>query len=526
MEGYGHAFDKVLLSDLMSIHFPRDWGALATFCRKSEFKDMYQLMFMFAVMSFRDGVDMNVLRTLVAFAVLGDLKILDPPKWPSYKGFRPEQIPTADYLVQYMKPFCVPYPGDLRSTFHLSLSAKQRRVFEAAERAHEQQVEHDCQALAYHLLEQWPCPEPTIEAFAASEMVHAGEALGLIRPEWLRLSQNLELSDHIQAVQRVLDDHRAMGKTELPELHNKDQKLLRTRCREGQFPSLSRQLLRKIGPIKSNQLNPKPPNRESTHTATPNHQSITSSRDKENHPGGSRQSYQPESNIPSDSGEMQELDSIIRDITNSPSTLQQQYGQDMMQSLDALRVLKAVPDWEDGPVHRRKFAAELPAMQSLVRGCFDQLCKALQSDDSRAQWLKEGGLWPCITPVTLLEQLRSTSNAVFGSNMKESLIAYAVAITHLQRHLRIENARRKADNQKFDDERKNPGHVNWRPLEYPDWLLLEIDADILIRQDQVDVALATISPASGANSVLQMNMGQGESVIDLESLRTELERGG
>ena len=51
------------------------------------------------------------------------------------------------------------------------------------------------------------------------------------------------------------------------------------------------------------------------------------------------------------------------------------------------------------------------------------------------------------------------------------------------------------------------------PFENPDWLLLEIDGNILIRRDQVDVALATISPDSRSNSVLQMNMGQGEFVL-------------
>ncbi|KAK1509356.1 uncharacterized protein CCOS01_15450 [Colletotrichum costaricense] len=61
------------------------------------------------------------------------------------------------------------------------------------------------------------------------------------------------------------------------------------------------------------------------------------------------------------------------------------------------------------------------------------------------------------------------------------------------------------------NEMANKGHSNWQPSEHPDWLLLEIEANLMIRPDQVDVALATISPASGCNSVLQMNMGQGKT---------------
>lgn len=52
-------------------------------------------------------------------------------------------------------------------------------------------------------------------------------------------------------------------------------------------------------------------------------------------------------------------------------------------------------------------------------------------------------------------------------------------------------------------------------MNFPDWLLVELEGDLLIRPSQIDVALAIISPPSGANSVLQMNMGQGEQTIVL-----------
>ena len=75
--------------------------------------------------------------------------------------------------------------------------------------------------------------------------------------------------------------------------------------------------------------------------------------------------------------------------------------------------------------------------------------------------------------------------------------------------MRIEDAHLKRNEQILLEEQKNVGHENWEPLNNPDWLLLEIDANILIRRDQVEVALATINPFTSANSVLQMNMGQG-----------------
>ena len=94
--------------------------------------------------------------------------------------------------------------------------------------------------------------------------------------------------------------------------------------------------------------------------------------------------------------------------------------------------------------------------------------------------------------------------------MKESLVAYALSITALQRLLRMEDARQKHNTQRLLEEQGNTGHSNWKPSAHCDWLLLEIDGNVLIRRGQIDVALATISPESQSNSVLQMNMGQGE----------------
>ena len=137
-----------------------------------------------------------------------------------------------------------------------------------------------------------------------------------------------------------------------------------------------------------------------------------------------------------------------------------------------------------------------------------QLREALEAGDSSFSWLIRGGLFPSITPITLLEQLRSSSMPLLSQNMKEGLVDYALSVTYLQRLLRIDDAGRKGDEQKMHDELENTGHSNWQPLGQPDWLLLEVDANMLIRPDQIDVALATINPGSECNAVLQLNMGK------------------
>ena len=77
--------------------------------------------------------------------------------------------------------------------------------------------------------------------------------------------------------------------------------------------------------------------------------------------------------------------------------------------------------------------------------------------------------------------------------------------------MRIHNALYYGKVKNLQEELGNSGHENWNPLDWPDWLLLEIDSDILIRQEQVDVAHGIITPASMDNTVLQLNMGKGKS---------------
>jgi hypothetical protein len=117
-----------------------------------------------------------------------------------------------------------------------------------------------------------------------------------------------------------------------------------------------------------------------------------------------------------------------------------------------------------------------------------------------------------MTSITLLEQLRSSSSLKLGAFVQEAIVTHGIYITKLQRLMRIHNALHHGKVKNLQEELENSGHENWSPLERPDWLLLEIDSAILIRQEQVDVANAIIAPASRENTVLQLNMGKGQSI--------------
>ncbi|MCJ1431212.1 hypothetical protein MMC27_000563, partial [Xylographa pallens] len=505
-------FDQFLLSDLLGLDFAPRWGSLVNQCRHAEAKDKYSLMFLFSMISFHADVKMDLVRTLIAFMILDDLKQLEPPSWPQYTHFRHNQTPTAEYLMQLIRPCCLPYPSDERSTFLGTLGTKLRRKLEIAQRAHYQQIEDECRALAQCLLDQWPCPEPTIDDSLGLPLVDMARALDIVRPEWLRFFQNMELSCHIEQVQCVLDRHSTETKFERQTLWDDNPKVFFIACQIGEPLTSPRDLLRTAGPIKSWTVYSNLFNIDMARHLVP---FSPTTENKQTHTEV-QHTFLPVS------PEIHELQSIVKDIINSDSAVQNQYGEDLMQSLKALKTVQGSPQSNRALILPAQIPEEIFKARRAMDEQFEQLCIAFSKDDLRAQWLQEGFIWPCITPITILEQLRSTSTIAFGKGMRESIAVYGLCITKMQRLLRIEDAVLKKNHQRLLEEQKNLGHENWNPLEHCDWLLLEIDANILIRRDQVDVALATISPASGSNSVLQMNMGQGKTSCVIPMVSTVL----
>ncbi|KAL8987874.1 MAG: hypothetical protein Q9169_008637, partial [Polycauliona sp. 2 TL-2023] len=85
------------------------------------------------------------------------------------------------------------------------MHGKQRRKLELAQREYEETSEANCKALAGDLLVQWPSRELTLKGLPDRPLLEVREAIALVRPEWERLVDNHQLSEHLVAVQTLLD---------------------------------------------------------------------------------------------------------------------------------------------------------------------------------------------------------------------------------------------------------------------------------------------------------------------------------
>ncbi|KAF8546631.1 hypothetical protein OG21DRAFT_1501910 [Imleria badia] len=123
------------------------------------------------------------------------------------------------------------------------------------------------------------------------------------------------------------------------------------------------------------------------------------------------------------------------------------------------------------------------------------------------------GQWPPITADVLLRYLASTSPIDIPPHWKNCLTSLALLLLDLQRARRLLRFSWDGLEEEFSKELENEGCDGWNPEEYPDWLLIQVQGNFLIRRAQVETAMEIMSPRSGENTLTQVNMGEGKSSV-------------
>jgi hypothetical protein len=95
---------------------------------------------------------------------------------------------------------------------------------------------------------------------------------------------------------------------------------------------------------------------------------------------------------------------------------------------------------------------------------------------------RQASMLPRLSPSILLRLLARFNPVQLSPDWKVALIRYALAIAYMQRAERLV-ACGKRDSEILN-ELTNGGHTNWDPTVFPEWLLLEIESNILIRPEQ------------------------------------------
>jgi len=102
-------------------------------------------------------------------------------------------------------------------------------------------------------------------------------------------------------------------------------------------------------------------------------------------------------------------------------------------------------------------------------------------------------------------------------------VRYAKALRASQRAERLIRTSTKPI--ELTSELVNIGGQNWDPMSFPEWLLLEVESGLLMREMQASIAKHMLAPKPGRNSVMQLNMGERKSTFIVPAVAAALANG-
>jgi len=196
----------------------------------------------------------------------------------------------------------------------------------------------------------------------------------------------------------------------------------------------------------------------------------------------------------------------VDDIYTSP--LQQQYSS----LLEKSKV--AHVNWRDtSDTSSVDVGHEYRRASTMLDGAWGRIIEALGALCEKDLILERAGLWPRLSPRDILDKLAISQRSLLSKSWKEELIKYAERLTRVQRACRVSRLTTPEYRAELERELGNSGGIGWDAVSYPDWLLIELESDLLIRQVQAEIASEMLSPRSGENTVVQLNMGEGKSSV-------------
>ncbi|KAG8698645.1 hypothetical protein FRC11_014251, partial [Ceratobasidium sp. 423] len=216
------------------------------------------------------------------------------------------------------------------------------------------------------------------------------------------------------------------------------------------------------------------------------------------------------------------LANLFNELQESSSPLNRRYGADLDESRRDLdtKLTLSLPGELPLPTVLNQ-ARE--ACSSYLDTAYKRLGSALSPRTDTERVVAISGVWPRVTPRTVLQQLSLRNRPHFDSlpEWRKGFIGYARVFADYQRSQRLIALAGSGNVEEFNKELDpnagaNPG------ADDPDWLLVQIDGNFGARSVQCQVAREMISPSSGSNTVLQLNMGEGKSSVIVPIIASSL----
>jgi hypothetical protein len=475
-------YDEKWLGSASTI-LPQYWFSLQSLLSRDDVKaEKYRLMIFLSTLSSSATIEERILHTLLSFATFPQVKLPDLPSHPVFnlsRGYEPREGELQVMILKYSKGFKHSPEANLPRTSRqetLKQAARRRQsAYEEARCSHAKELSSD-------VISCWPSGvlnlpnRPILENYFPMTTIQ--REIEKRFEEWIR---NKELQTFVHAMQAVMND-----------------------------------------------INPSPSQADSFMFTQPIY------RDYHAEPGDvywktlfARAAPEvPVLNIMDfksfihnsrDVKDCRTVKSLFgRMHRQSSDDYEQLYCQDMDRSIESL---------EEGRDEKYLLKVKVEIFKShlkvVLENCevelldaFNSISAAFSDGASIAHAVAyNAGQWPRVSPLSLLQHLSNgirKKGVEMTISWKQALVRYGVAVTVLQKLKRLLACVEESDIVK---EISNPGHEGWNPEKETDWLLFEIENNILIRSAQAHIAREMISPTTTKNTIMQMNMGEGKSSV-------------
>ncbi|KAH7924414.1 hypothetical protein BV22DRAFT_1013320 [Leucogyrophana mollusca] len=481
LEGVGQEVSLRYSQDWLQPPLPKTWISVYELCRRSSKAQIrYKLAFTLSAMVYGSPSSVDLASTIVAFATKSQFRNKTPPSYPSYNlldGFQPSEKSLRGIFSACTCAF--QDSPDARMEAHAgegSKALRRRRLlaFQTRSKADEDNT-------VTHLLAHWPSSNPGQLPNLDPSRYNVSQLLSQAKGLFASCFRNLLLKRHLAEVQKFLDGshhYNMASSSDLAYVFSPSRGTAASRLASVSLDQLFGRPAPELIPAKEPLSMPVRP-KSCGHFA-------------------------------SSAG----LQDLISEFQASPSSrFHSLYGTDFDRSRECLEreALSALPD------EITCTRESLVTYYSHCRGRFFNVLDVIRQRLSYSTPVEEAvfnsGQWPHISARVLLRQLASTSPTALTKRWKKTLVCFAEAAVQLQRARRLLSLAIRNNVDEFYKELQNTGCEGWDAEMYPDWLLIQVESNFLVRRVQADVALQMMSPTSGANTTLQLNMGEGKSSV-------------
>ncbi|KIJ64285.1 hypothetical protein HYDPIDRAFT_28722 [Hydnomerulius pinastri MD-312] len=459
-----------LLPDL-----PKIWISAYNTCRRSDRRQRFELLFSLAAMAYGSPAHQDLVPTLLAFVTVPAFNTIDPPPYTSYElseGFRPSSDVLRRRVSDSARAFSDSAP---EWSITQRIGEDHSDWWRRRESMYNQRVNEDVAAAVQDLQKGWPRETPPRHSLNASsfDLINLGKTLDTL---FSRCYQNLKLREHLVRVQDILNRAHALPPT----------------LESYKFQTSSAASAREVTAITLAQLF----QRQLEALAPPLH-SVPLLPQKIGH--STKQSF---------SGS-ERLTDLISALRNNPrSRFHGTYAED-------LRLSEQHLENETSPVAPEAIQDTTTVLKEHYlqtrkeySHSFGVLEHELGPRGINEQAVSQSGQWPRVTVHTLFRCLASTSAVSSTDGWRQCLTSLAMLGLQLQRSRRLLLHAMKDYHEEFSKELQNEV-CDGRP----DWLLIQLEGNFLIRRIQAEVASEMISPQSCEGTAMQLNMGEGKSSV-------------